>query len=239
MTTNRTPDTTEALILKYRLQPGNIYRRADLGKVSNSVDRDLAQLVASQVMKSIWRGLYECPKYCEYGLLPPDPAHLIRAFLNSDDFLIISPNDQNSLGLGTTQLYNHLIVFNRKRRGRVELAGLIDEFHTRAIFPKEATVEFLREIFRGVGNHPQISHQEDCMTTRTPRKLGLGLAKGTMKMADDFDAPMMLVPDNGEDNSEKPKESKRELFGIWDDNNAVRDVKAYIRNLRKGRKDKG
>ena len=77
------------------------------------------------------------------------------------------------------------------------------------------------------------------MTTRTPRKLGLGLAKGTMKMADDFDAPMMLVPDNGEDNSEKPKESKRELFGIWDDNNAVRDVKAYIRNLRKGRKDKG
>jgi prevent-host-death family protein len=33
----------------------------------------------------------------------------------------------------------------------------------------------------------------------------------------------------------KGKTRKRELFGIWKDNQAVRDVEEYVRNLRKGR----
>jgi len=99
MTTEFTLDRTEALILKYQLQPGNLYRRAELVNLSKNLSRELAQLLASQVLKRVWRGVYECPKQCRFGLLPPDPAKLIKTFLNSDDFLIISPNDRNSLGL--------------------------------------------------------------------------------------------------------------------------------------------
>ena len=137
----------------------------------------------------MWRGIYECPKQCRFGLLPPDPAKLIKAFLNSDDFLIISPNDRNSLGFGTTQLYNHQIVYNSKRCGRVELAGLVYEFRTKAGYPKKATVEFLREVFRRSDNH-----QEARMTTKTPRKPGS--AKGQiLYIAVDFDAPLDFGPD--------------------------------------------
>jgi len=34
---------------------------------------------------------------------------------------------------------------------------------------------------------------------------------------------------------EEPKDADRELFGIWRDNDAVRDVDAYLRSLRKRR----
>ena len=38
---------------------------------------------------------------------------LITSFLKDDDYLAISPNDYNALGLGTTKLYNYQIVYNQ------------------------------------------------------------------------------------------------------------------------------
>ena len=129
--------------LKKRLRPGQVYRRADLEKWSKSVDRDLAKLVENGTLAKISRGLYEFPKMSRFGVLPPQPEKLVKAFLKDDDFLLTSPNDYNSLGLGTTQLYNVQFVYNHKRHGRFELEGQVFDFKMKARFPKKATAEFL------------------------------------------------------------------------------------------------
>jgi len=143
--TARTKAFTAKFIDLAKLQPGGIYRRSDLRKLSESIDRDLAKLVAGQVLERVGRGIYYFPKVSRFGLLPPDQGDLLKAFLQTDDFLLISPNDFNSLGVGCTQLYNHQLVINHKRNGRFVLAGLVFEFCIRAHFPKVATQEFLLE----------------------------------------------------------------------------------------------
>lgn len=129
--------------LRSNLRPGSLYRRADLKRFSNSVDRELAKLVEEQVLVKVQRGIYECPKRSRYGVLPPDQRKLVKIFLKSDHFLLTSPNEFNALGVGTTQLYNHLVVYNHKRHGRFVLAGQVFEFRIKPNFPKRVTTEFL------------------------------------------------------------------------------------------------
>jgi hypothetical protein len=52
--------------LKSHLRPGCIYRRADLETLSRSVDRELADLVSSQVLVKVQHGLYEYPRPALY-----------------------------------------------------------------------------------------------------------------------------------------------------------------------------
>ena len=42
----------------------------------------------------------------------------MAAFLRDKDFLVFSPSAYNTLGLGTTQLYNRTLVYNHKPTGR-------------------------------------------------------------------------------------------------------------------------
>jgi hypothetical protein len=67
----------------------------------------------------------------------------MRSLLKDDRFVVYSPNDFNSLGLGTTQLYGKLIVFNRKRSGCFEIDGREYYFYRWREAPKQATKEFL------------------------------------------------------------------------------------------------
>jgi len=129
--------------LKSHLRPGGLYRRSDLEKLTKSVDRELAELVSAQVLVKVRHGLYEYPKPSRFGLLPPSPDKLVKTFLKDDDFLLTSPNDFNSLGFGTTQLYNYQVVYNHKRHGRFELGGQVFEFCMKPHFPKKVTTEFL------------------------------------------------------------------------------------------------
>ena len=129
--------------LRSHLRPGGLYRRADLEKLSKSVDRELAELVEAQVLVKVRRGLYECPKQSRFGLLPASPKKLVKTFLKDDDFLLTTPNDFNALGLGATQLYNYQVVYNHKRHGRFELGGQLFEFQVKPRYPKKLTPEFL------------------------------------------------------------------------------------------------
>ena len=129
--------------VKKHLRPGQVYRRSDLEKWSKSIDRDLAGLVKEGTLEKIRRGLYEYPKKSRFGVLPPSPEKLVKAFLKDDRFLLTSPNDYNSLGMGTTQLYNVHYVYNHKRHGRFDLDGQVFEFKARSRFPQKATAEFL------------------------------------------------------------------------------------------------
>jgi hypothetical protein len=128
---------------KKHLKPGQVYRRADLETWSKAVDRHLKQLVADGTLKKMSPGLYSFPARASFGEVPPKDEELVRAFLKSNDFLITSPNLYNSLGVGTTQLYNTRVVYNHKRHGKFVLGGKAFDFRLKHKFPKRLTEEFL------------------------------------------------------------------------------------------------
>jgi hypothetical protein len=129
--------------LKRHLHPGRVYRRADLAQWSSSVDRHARELVDQGVLQKLRTGLYHYPKASAFGRVPADERELVRRFLKEDDFLLTSPNAYNTLGLGTTQLYNTRVVYNHKRHGRFTLGGVPFEFRRKPRFPRQLTEEFL------------------------------------------------------------------------------------------------
>lgn len=130
-------------LLENKLEPGTVYRRAELEKWSKSVDRHLQVLVNKGSLKKLRTGIYYCPKKSDFGEVPADTYELVKSFLKDDSFLLTSPNAYNKLGLGTTQLYNKYCVYNNKRQGVFELGNQKFEFIRKFGFPDEVTEEFL------------------------------------------------------------------------------------------------
>ena len=129
--------------LKKQLKEGKVYRRADLAEWSNAVDRHINLLVKEGSLEKLSAGLYYVPKNTVFGPVPPEDDLLVRTFLKEDEFLLTSPNAYNSLGVGTTQLYNVRLVYNHKRHGEFYLGGKQFIFHSKHRFPKKLTPEFL------------------------------------------------------------------------------------------------
>ncbi len=129
--------------LKRHLKEGRVYRRAELALWSAAVDRHIAQLLKEGFLEKQSAGLYYVPKQSVFGTVPPDEEALVRSFLKDDDFLVTSPNAYNSLGVGTTQLYNKRVVYNHKRHGQFKIGGRTFFFHSRHRFPKTLSKEFL------------------------------------------------------------------------------------------------
>jgi hypothetical protein len=129
--------------LKESMKLGKVYRRQELELYSKSVSRDLEKLVDSKEVVRAGAGLYYRPKKTRFGLAPASSHELVRAFLNDGDFLFVSFNEYNLLGLGLTQLHNEQLVYNRKRYGTFELDGRKVTFRRPRNFPKKLTQEFL------------------------------------------------------------------------------------------------
>lgn len=89
------------------------------------------------------RGIYYYPKESVFGKTPPEEKDVVRAFLNDDRFLLTSFNAYNSLGVGTTQLYNERIVYNHKRHGVFILGNRKFKFQIKRNFPEKLSIEFL------------------------------------------------------------------------------------------------
>jgi hypothetical protein len=155
--------------VKIKLKPGQVYRRSDLEKLSRSVDRDVAGLVNEGALVKVGSGLYQCPQRSRFGVLPASTDKLLTSFLKDDDYLVTSPNDYNTLGLGTTQLYNYQVVYNHKRHGRFELGGQLFEFQRKPRFPKKATAEFL--LVDLVNNLDQLAEDRDAVLARVRAKV--------------------------------------------------------------------
>ncbi|OGX37413.1 MAG: hypothetical protein A3G91_03485 [Omnitrophica WOR_2 bacterium RIFCSPLOWO2_12_FULL_50_9] len=128
---------------KKHLKPGQVYRRSDLEQWSNAVDRHLKQLVEEETLQKLSQGLYYYPMKASFGNVPPEDEKLVSAFLKSDVFLLTTPNLYNSLGVGTTQLYNKRVVYNHKRHGQFMLGGKLFDFRLKHKFPRELSKEFL------------------------------------------------------------------------------------------------
>ena len=129
--------------LKKHLKFGQVYRRADLTQWSKAIDRHLQYLVKEGFLQKMSPGLYYCPAQASFGEVPPEDEEIVRAFLKSNDFLLTSPNLYNSLGVGTTQLYNKRVVYNHKRHGNFTLGGKDFDFRLKHKFPVKLTKEFL------------------------------------------------------------------------------------------------
>ena len=129
--------------LRSSLKKGSVFRREDLLDKSNAVDRHLSQLVKQGEVEKLSQGLYYSPKSSAFGKLPPKDEELVAAFLKDDDFLLLSPNSYNSLGLGTTQLYNKTVVYNHKRHGAFKLGNRTFEFRLKHRFPNKLNKGFL------------------------------------------------------------------------------------------------
>jgi hypothetical protein len=129
--------------LKKRLRPGKVYRREDLARWSNAVDRHLKQLVDEGTLTKLAGGLYAYPKETVFGKAPVEDDKLVGTFLKDDRFLLASPNAYNSLGVGTTQLYDTTVVYNHKRHGLLSLGGRRFDFRVKPAFPRTLSPEFL------------------------------------------------------------------------------------------------
>jgi hypothetical protein len=78
-----------------------------------------------------------------FGKSPAAEKELVSAFLKDDRFVVVSPNDYNALGVGTTQLYNTRRVYNYKRHGKFKLGNRTFDFVRKSFVPGKVTPEFL------------------------------------------------------------------------------------------------
>jgi hypothetical protein len=120
-----------------------VYRREDLTLFSNAVDRHLRELVSEGALKRLAQGLYYAPKKSMFGVLPPDDHELVTTFLRDKDFLLFSLSSYNTLGVGTSQLYNKTLVYNHKRHGIFSFGNRQFDFRVKPRFPQKLTPEFL------------------------------------------------------------------------------------------------
>lgn len=142
--------------LAKHLRPGQVYRRKDLARWSTSVDRHLKQLLAEGRLEKVAGGLYMAPRKTRFGNAPATPEKLVKSFLGDERFLMVSPSAFNGLGVGTTQLHNEPVVYNRKRHGRYKLDGRTYDFRMRSTVPTKLSQEVLLvDLLHNLGRLPE------------------------------------------------------------------------------------
>jgi hypothetical protein len=152
-----------------KLQAGRVYRREDLARLSTAVDRHLRELVATGKLKKLAQGLYHAPKQSSFGPLPPADEHVVGGFLRDKNFLVFSPSAYNTVGLGTTQLYNRTLVYNHKRHGVFRLGNRQFDFRMKPRFPKKLTPEFLYVDL--LNNLDELAEDRDAVLRKARSKL--------------------------------------------------------------------
>ena len=125
-----------AVHLADKLQAGRVYRRMDLAHLSKSVDRHLNLLLSIGKLKKLTQGLYYLPIQSKLGPLPPTDEQVVKGFLRDNEFLVFSPSSYNTVGLGTTQLYNSTLVYNHKRHSVFKLGNRQFHLRVKPSFPK-------------------------------------------------------------------------------------------------------
>ncbi len=167
--------------LKQYIKPGRVYRRSDLEFHSTAIDRQLGELTKAGVLKRLRQGLYYAPKESKFGSVPPEDKELVEGFLKDRNFLLLSPNAYNSLGLGTTQLYNSTWVYNHKRRGEFKLNGKNFQFKMKSSFPKNLNVEYL--VVDMLNNLHELAEDPTSIVTAFQRKIQSYNASTLINMA--------------------------------------------------------
>ena len=164
-------------VVKSHLEQGQVYRRSDFMKWSTAVDRHLKQLVDEKTLLKLSGGLYYYPKKTVFGQAPAHDKKLVEVFLTDKRFLLMTPNMYNSLGLGTTQLYNETIVYNYKRHGLFNLGGRKFRFVRKPHVSPEISPEFL--LVDLVDNMDKLAENKVNILERV-RKKALSMSRKTL-----------------------------------------------------------
>jgi hypothetical protein len=151
------------------LKAGHVYRREDLARLSTAVDRHLRELVTVGKLQKLAQGLYHVPKQSSFGLLPPADDDVVKGFLRDNEFLVFSPSSYNTVGLGTTQLYNQTLVYNHKRHGVFRLGNRQFDFRVKPRFPKKLSLEFL--FVDLLNNLEELAEDRDVVLNHARKKL--------------------------------------------------------------------
>lgn len=128
--------------LAKKLPEGRVYRAHELSKFSTSVSRDLKEMVEKGYLNYLGKGMYYKPKKLGKFDVPPSREDLLAKFLKTKDFMVRSVSDYNNLRLGTTQLFNEIYVYNKRRAGAVQLGKTTYHFK-RKKFPSTNYDEYL------------------------------------------------------------------------------------------------
>ena len=170
----------------FKLPAGKVFRRKDLADKHPSVDRELGRYVRSGQVCKAAQGLYYVPKKTPFGQAPPDEDALVARFLDDKHFLVFNPSRYNTLGLGTTQLYNTTVVYNHKRHGKFMLAGLEFDFRQKPRFPtaSQVTREFL--LVDMLNNLAHLAEDSDTVLKAVQTKLSSFDAKRLEKVVTEY-----------------------------------------------------
>ncbi len=113
--------------------------------------------------------MYYYPTQSVFGTVPAKDEELVRSYLKDDRFLLLSFNEYNKLGVGTTQLYNITLVYNRKRHGEKKLGNRLYLFVVKPDFPKQVTEEYL--LIDLVDNLHKLAEDTAAVLERVRRKV--------------------------------------------------------------------
>jgi len=95
--------------------------------------------VKEGTIEKLFRGIYYVPSQSVFGKVPADEQKLVKAFLKDHRFVIVSFNDYNALGVGTTQLYKERRVYNHNRQGDFKLGNRTFRFIRKPYVPSKVT----------------------------------------------------------------------------------------------------
>jgi len=123
------------------LEAGKVYRTAFLRRWGGNPTRLSQRLEAQGLVQRLGHGLFYAPRSSRFGQVPPSDEALLDAFLDGTPYVVTGPPRWNALGLGSTALFAHPLVYNTKRTGRFTLGGRTFELRREA-FPAEPTPEW-------------------------------------------------------------------------------------------------
>lgn len=126
---------------KVTLTPGTVFRTAALRRWGENPTRLAQRLERDGALRRLGHGFVYVPKLTKFGVAPPSDSSLLDAMLDGAPYLVTGPMRWNALGLGSTALHVHPLVYNTKRTGSFTLGGRTFELR-RVDFPREPTAEW-------------------------------------------------------------------------------------------------
>ena len=123
------------------LDPGTVYRTAWLRRWGGNPTRLAQRLEARGLVRRLGHGLLYAPRMGRFGEVPPSDEALLDAFLDGTPYVVTGPSRWNALGLGSTALFAHPLVYNTKRTGTFDVGGRTFELR-RVAFPANPPAEW-------------------------------------------------------------------------------------------------